>query len=197
MPTGSIALDSPSASAKFGAPVTVGGRLLDSSGAPVAGASIDVSTLVALAGAAAAHTTTLTTDAAGRFSYQPETRSTRTLTFSTSAAGGASASFALRVQAKVQLHASTRRLRHGRTLTLSGKVLVQPLLKKGPRVEIEVKRGQHWQTAGLVRAAQSGAFSWKRKLSTVTKYTFRARVLGTNELPADPAASRSLTVRII
>jgi hypothetical protein len=196
-----ISLSSAAVTVGYGGKPKLTGRLVDAAGAPIGGAKVDVLERIAYAGAEQARVATIDTDADGQFSYQEAARSSRILTFAYAAKAGttdyvASADFALKVRSRVQFHSPAKAVRHGSQVVFTGRVLAQPLPKKGARVAIEVRIRGHWQPAALVRASQAGTFTWRRTLRGITTYQFRARVLGGSDFPAEPSTSRTIRLRL-
>ncbi|MEH3053050.1 MAG: carboxypeptidase-like regulatory domain-containing protein [Patulibacter minatonensis] len=198
-PAPSLTLTKAKATVAYKGRVAVTGRLVDAGGAPIANASIDVVSQVAYAGAPEKRGAKVTTDASGTFSYSPSPRASGTLRFEYTRPGrsapAASATFALKVRGKLDFAASRTRLRHGSVARFAGKVRNGPL-GKGTKVLIEVQLRGKWRLAATVKAKQTGSFSWSRRLTAVTTYRFRARLQRSSDLPAEPAVSRTVAVRL-
>lgn len=196
-----ISLAAPGSTVALGREVPVSGRVTTTAGTPIAAATIAVREQATFAGAGVARSAEITTDASGNFTYVARALSSRAITFAYAPGGrstalAATATYELKVRTKLAFSASRTTAPHGSRITFSGRVLTEPLPSAGAQVLIEVRVGGKWRAAKLLRTAADGTFRWSRRLRAITTYGFRARVLRDAEFPGEPAASKSLRVRL-
>lgn len=188
----------------FGRDAVVEGVLMDTGGAPVANAPLQVHER-AIGGATRARSADgLRTDSKGRFSYRLGAGSSRVVEFSYRAAASdptpvAVAQVAVRVRAGVRLRTSRARVRNGTALTFSGRVLGERATRRalvtiyalggGSRAQIPVE---------TVRASSDGRFSYTYRFARIpgpSVYRFQARVPKQTGFPYLEGASRVVRVR--
>jgi hypothetical protein len=185
---------------KYGQRATVQGVLTDVAGAPVRSAELRVEERSAGAGV----TSTVRTDAKGRFSFRLGAGPSRVVEVSYRAAANDPAPVAIarvnvRVRAGVTLHTSTRRVRNGTALRFYGRVRGERgtrralvtiyALSGGRRARIPVE---------TVRARSDGRFSYTYRFGSMTGpsvYRFEARVPRQTGFPYLEGVSQRVTVR--
>ncbi|MEH3052993.1 MAG: hypothetical protein PGN13_03155 [Patulibacter minatonensis] len=178
----------------------VGGRLVDPSGAPLAGEPVLVFEQLAIAGASWTQVDRLTTDARGAFAYAPHATASRTLRFEYTFGRGTvtDALFALRVQAPISIRAGRDRVRRGGTVRLSGTVILGYLPAAGATLDIQVRSRGRWQSIDRAPVSRAGRWSWRYRLGRAThpSYRFRALLRAAADVPAVPSASPVVSVRV-
>jgi hypothetical protein len=187
---------------RFGKRVALSGRLVTQSGAPVAGATIDVLAQTRVRGSALRRIVTVRTDAAGAFRYVVPSGPSRLIRFGYHARVGDSAysetaDIDVRVRGKVSLRVSRNRLRNGQTIRYSGRVF--GVTARRPLVQIQVRSRSRWINVCVIRSRARGRFSCKyrfQRTRTPTRYVFRALVRKQDGLPYETAASARRVVRV-
>jgi hypothetical protein len=180
------------------------GTLLDAAGKPIAGAKLEVTSRSEVPGAAFVAAGSVTTDAAGRYTYVIPAGPSRTIRIGYRWYVEASSSthttdVAVKVVPSVSAKASRSALRNGQTLKLTGKVAGAPA---GTRkvVEIQVLDGRKWRTIASVRLAKKGgAWSYAYRFRRTTRYTaykFRATVKAERGWPFATGSSKAVTVKV-
>ena len=181
----------------FGKGAVIVGRLVDESGRPISGAAIDVAHTTAVRGAAASTRPGTVTDAAGRFTYVVERRTTSgTVRFAYSYARGeqpvAVDEVDLRVRAALRFVVKLK----GVVASYRGQVTSGPV-PRGKLVVLQGRvKGRAWQTFASRRAAANGRFSGRYRLKVRVpgrKLQFRARVLAESGFPYLTGTSRPIT----
>lgn len=190
-----------SLSVTFGRKVRLTGTLQDPQGRPIAGAQVDVFDQLGLAGSPKAKVATVLTDEKGAYTYLPLTTGSRTLEFAYAARAGSGdysdrLTVKLRVKAGLTFALDRKTAARRRAVRFSGKVLADPLPKKGVRVVIEAKNGKRWLTSALLRVKADGTFKWVHPFRTRGTFSFRARVLSSSELPVSANSSKTRTLKV-
>jgi hypothetical protein len=184
----------------YGRKVRVRGTLRTPDGAPVPHAALCVATRQQRPSAPLRPTHTLTTDAAGRFSFRlPPGPSRRAYVVARVPGGAVSSSVVVRVKAPVRLRASRRQLRNGQTLRLRGRLRGRPLPRSRMLVEMQVQRGRKYQTFATTHTRRRGRFSVRYRFtrtSGVQRYRFRALVRRQSTYPYATGASRPVVVSV-
>jgi hypothetical protein len=184
----------------------VGGRLLDATGAPLPGQTVDVVETFAHGARHLTRRTPATTDADGEFrvSLTPGTSRAVSVEFAgtrllTRAAGR---SLRLRVRAGVHMRVSTPRVRvGGAPVVFKGRV-VHPEARIpaiGLPVELEFRLpGMAWSEFRTLQTDSSGHFAYPYSFSdddsAGVRFLFRALVPATGNWPFAPATSRPVAV---
>jgi hypothetical protein len=185
-----------------GRSVTLSGRLVTQSGAPVAGAEVEVLTQTRAHGARLRPLAKVRTDAGGAFRYVLRPGPSRLVRFGYRARLGDTAfshttDVDVRVRAKVSMRPSHTRLRNGQMLRYSGRVFGERTAR--PLVQIQVRNRGRWVNVCVVRTKANGAYSCRyrfRRTFRPTTYTFRALVRAQAGLPYETAGSPRLAVRV-
>jgi hypothetical protein len=191
--------------ARFGAPITLRGRLLNEAGAGIGGAEI----VVAARGVAGAQDQVLgvartAANGAWRFVIRGHSAS-RTLLVSYRSHANDAAPTALRrlrlgVRAPVGLSVRPRVVGNGDTITFRGRLLAGPLPSGGKLIDMQVKIGRVWRTFATTRArGRRGTFRHRyrftRSYDPIT-YRFRALARADSAYPYATGASRTVRVRV-
>jgi hypothetical protein len=170
---------------RHGAQVRLEGRLENSDGQPIPGASVDVSAdspgdAVGLVPAGLART-----DRDGRFAYVARATRNKLLRFRYAGSRrirAAAADFTLTVPAASTIAASPRRLRNGQTVHLSGTVLTRPLPPAGKLIEVQAFFRGRFRTFSTTRADARGRWRFDYRFGgTRGRVPYRLRAL----LPAE------------
>lgn len=178
----------------FGRVVTVGGRLTDHLGAPIANAEVHVHQRRQRARLVDA--ASVRTDAGGRFVYRlPRRTTSRTLQFSyrPDGAAAASQSVTLRVRSAATLRVSLR----GITVRYNGVVNTTPIPRNGKTVLMQGRAsGTAWQTFAIRRTDRVGRFAGRYRLRVRrpgVRLQFRLKVPAQAEYPYVTGASAVVT----
>ena len=204
-PTLSVAFarnGSPRLKAKFGGLVTVVGHLRDGTGATIANAQVDFSSVSARAGARAQDLGAVRTDGNGAFSLKVATKlGSRQLRFAyrpqLGGAVAASAQLQLEVPAPLRLKVGPKHIRNKRAVTFSGRLLAGPIPRRGKVVNLQVVVDGHWHTFATVRTTSSGTFKYRyRFMRTYGRVTYRFRARSRYEAAYPFVAGTSSAVRV-
>jgi hypothetical protein len=186
----------------YGASPTVTGVLLDAAAKPIAGAPI-VLGLEGVQPGTFTFRNQVLTDAAGHFTltlpiYHSAQVRVAYVPAATAPALVALKAFRLTVRAGLTLRAAPHRLRNGRAVTFSGRVLGGPIPDAGALVQIQGLNGHHWQEIGTARATSAaGRYRLRfvfRSVRRFTRFEFRAKVL---REPLYPYATGFSSVRSV
>jgi hypothetical protein len=185
---------------RYGRSLRVRGRLTDTTGKPVPGASVCMAERDA-AGIGELHLGAVgSTDPKGYFSFKVAPGPSRRLYFvHRTAAGAAVSSIEVRVQAPVMLHGAPLSLRNGQTLTMRGRLGSGPYPKHGGLVELQAYRETGWQTFGTANTNKHGRFIFRYTFSRtvgIQHYFLRARVPTQANYPFVSGASRPIRVTV-
>jgi hypothetical protein len=184
----------------YGRSVRLAARLLTEQGAPVPGAQVCVSWRRQSEGARLRGSRVLSTDAGGRVAYRLGAGPSRTVLFVHRTPEGAVANAVrVNVRAPVRLKGSSRSLRNGETLVLSGRLPGRPRPRRGVLVELQARRDGGWQTFGTTRSGSRGRFAFGYTFTRTTgvqAYALRARVPRQSAYPYASGASRPVRVRV-
>jgi len=161
---------------------TIAGRLTGPTGAPIAGAELELTATPAFAGAASVHMTGARTRADGTFSLTlPAHLSSRTLrltyrAFSAEAQPAATSTLRLAVRAPLTLSIAPRRTRQGGTIRFSGRLLAGPIPRGGKPVILEARSGRGaWIQFHVARSDGHGRYrsSYRFRFPGPASYRFR------------------------
>jgi hypothetical protein len=170
----------------------VEGALVDFSGAPLAGAQIEVASRPLMRNAVFSVVAPVLTDGSGRFTVPVPPGPSRTfrLRYVASEVSGE-----VVIPAPVKLKASPRRTRNGKSVRFVGTI---PGTDAGTRVELQARAGRRWvpfRSATL----SGGKFSAKYRFTSTTttqRYRFRAVVRSDPNFPYAPATSPTVSVLV-
>jgi hypothetical protein len=188
----------------YGKAHTLEGRLTAPGGAPIAGASIDVSTVPAYAGAHAADLPPAHTDVDGRFTVRlPRSLASAALLLgyrghTADTIPVATATLTLAVKVAAQLHVTPRVSAVGRTIHFSGRLLGGSIPPGGKQLVLEGRSpGYPWIEFDVIRTNAAGAFraSYRFRLPGPVPYSFR--VLSDAEADYPFLAGASNVVRVL
>lgn len=184
---------------RFTSTPRLGGRLLDETGRPIAGAVLDVTARPRAAGASPTRLRDATTTDDGRFSLQLPPGPSRTVMVAyraqlADARPDVTAAVALTVSARVTLQA--RAARPGQLTRLSGRLVHAP--QRGVQIEVQALDGRRWRTFDTTTTDSRGQFSYGYRFKpTAAGRTFYLRVLVRSPVyPFAPGASRAVRVRV-
>ena len=177
----------------------IAGKLVDAAGTPIAGGQIDVFETIA-PGGARTKIASITSDAKGRYSWTPATRSNRLEELAYSRQKGSdnyqsTQSLQVFVRAGVHIKLKRKRIASRGTGIITGRVIVDGFPASGVRVEAFAigTRGNH--SGGTVKTDSSGRFRWKYRYDRVAHGTV-ALFFKVHRDPAMPALDgRSNVVR--
>jgi hypothetical protein len=190
-----------SATAGNNSRLTLRGRLTNSDGQPLDGATIQVSSdspgdAVGLVPVGVAHT-----DGHGRFSYVVRATRNRILRFRYTGSRRirpATEDFELRVRASSSIRARPRRLRNGQSVRLTGRVRTTPLPPSGKLIEVQAYFRGRFRTFSTTRADASGRWQFDYRFGgTRGRVPYRLRAF----LPAEGGypfvSGRSPVTRVV
>lgn len=198
--TRTITVLSPHAKVGFGHHVRLAGALVDGSGNPVGGETVQVYSrppegdemLVA----------TLTTGAEGHFAYALDARASQALRF---AYGGtatrlpAEDKVGLLVTGRSTFSVNRQRILNGQSVVFSGRVQGRPLPEAGKLIELQVRLSDEWSTFRTIRSKADG--SWRipypfQRTCGLEHFRFRAALPGEAGWPLEPGHSPVLAVTV-
>lgn len=179
----------------------VTGQLVDGAGKPITGGQIDVWETVARD--ARAKVATITTDAKGRYSWNPATRSNRIVELAYSPQRESTeyqSAHTLQVLVRAGVSIKLRRRHVGPfgTGVLTGRVQVDGIPSSGVYVEIHSRNARGRDLViDTVKTDGNGRFRWKRRFDARYGYVpLSARVLADRDMPAIPGRSRQVRLLI-
>jgi hypothetical protein len=191
----------PESRVRWGANVTIAGRLTNRDGQGLPGQQIRVlgpgaggEELLAL----------LTTDAQGAFSYRAAGSASRTLRFvhlGTPTVLPAESRVTLVVPAAGSFKPSRKRLPNGRSVVFRGRVASLPLPPAGKLVELQVRQPSgEWTTFRTLRTDTQGRWAMRYRFQRTechTTYRLRARIPAEGGYPFAEGHSRIRKVRVL
>jgi len=184
----------------FGGRLRLAGRLTDRSGAPVAGAQVQVyarppeetETLIA----------TLTTGPHGGFVYPVKATKSSDVRFvyqGTATSLPAKAQAELLVHGRSTLKVDRPHVLNGQTVTFSGRVKGRPLPAAGKLIELQVLLAGEWSTFRTIRSGPDGAWSIRYRFARTCGrevFEFRPRVPGEAGWPLLSGTGPRVAVRV-
>lgn len=198
-PAGRLELAAPSAIQRRGAAVRATGRVVTAAGVPVGGAPIVVRGRPRVAGAEWALLPGVTTDADGRFSVLVPTGSSYELRVEYVHSGGTAAQeISVPVRGTLSLTPARQQVPRFGRLRLSGALGVDHLTKRGAYVDLQLHQGRTWRTVATVRTSARGTWSWRYRLASGQRasYRFRAKLRPAVDVPSAPITSRVVRVTV-
>jgi hypothetical protein len=189
--------------AEYGGTATAHGRLIATNGQPIAGATIEVFSTPAAAGATEFLEGTATTASDGTFEFVTHSREpSRTLAFEyrshvndVGVAGEAQLSVAVPVPVTVGV--TPHSVHRGSTVTITGSI-PGPIPNPGTLVTLQARAsgGGAWTTFQVIRAGPAGTFrsSYRFRLAATVTYLMRALVNTQAGYPFAGAASASVAI---
>lgn len=182
---------------------TIFGRLTGPSGAPIAGAQIELSAIPASAGAAALTMRGARTRGDGTFALTlPAHLSSRTLRLSYKASAGeprpaATRTLRLAVAAPVSLAIAPRTTHQGGTIRFTGRLLAGPVPPGGKPLILEARSGRGaWIQFRVVRSDRRGRYraSYRFRFPGPARYRFRIVCESEADYPFATGASPTVSV---
>ena len=188
----------------FGRRARVNGRLTDATGAPIAGAAIQVLDRQLRTGTRYALLGDVTTGADGRFTLLAGRGAARVIRFEYRArrqlaAPSATDTVSMRVRAGVTLSIRPRSVGSNGRIRLSGRLKAGPIPRSGKVVDLQAFDGGKWRTFETVRARRNARYSASYRFTNATRgrrLTFRARVRRDDSYPYYLGYSSRVRVRI-
>ncbi|HEX3510470.1 MAG TPA: hypothetical protein VHT27_05140 [Solirubrobacteraceae bacterium] len=187
----------------YGRAAEASGQLTTPAGAPIQGASIEVSSTPAAAGSHTVALAPVRTSATGAFALHiPKGAASSALRFayrstSTATTPAAIASLTLAVRAGVSLSITPRTVSVGHRIRFSGRLRGGPFPASGKLVVLEARSGQSgWIEFDVVRADRHGHFhaSYRFRFPGPLRYGFRAVSQAEGDYPYATGASGSVVV---
>ncbi len=178
--------------ARYGQTGTIDGRLLDTSGAPIAGGAVEVAVRDTGRSSNFVLAAPVVTDSAGRFSVRLPKGPSRIVRLRY---GVSEVIAQIVTAAPVRLKPTPTSTRNGRIVRFGGRVL--GTTASGPLVELQAWADRKWipfKTARLVKGRFTARYRFTNTTST-TRYQFRAVVRAHPDLPY--AAGRSAVVKVL
>jgi hypothetical protein len=189
---------------RFGAAITLRGKVADDHGRARAAVPVQVSERPTTPGASWQPVATVMTGKTGDFDYRAPRGATRNVRFlyaGSPTSRAASAEVTLRVPAKTTLTASRRRLRNGETVVLRGALKGGPIPEAGKLLTLQARIPGGWRTFGTPRArAKDGRWSYRytfTRTPATARYTFRVVVPHEESFPYVTGTSRALKVVVL
>lgn len=184
----------------FGDKVRLSGQLVNRAGHPLADAAIQVYS--AEPEGAAQPAGTVSTDAAGKFTYAVEAQASHSFRFvysGTSTTLPVEASATVLVKAASSFSAKPAHVLNGDSVTFSGRVRGRSLPEQGKLIELQVKLSDGFQTFRTIRTNPDG--TWRivypfDRVCGIQFFRFRVRIPGEAGVALEPANTRGLTVRV-
>jgi hypothetical protein len=181
------------------------GRLSNSAGAPIVGATVEVQATPAYAGARPVAMSSARTDAGGRFRLRlAPGGSSRVLRFVYRAHAGdvaptVSRTLRVSVRAPIELSVSPHTTSVGRTIFFRGRLRGGPLPSAGKQLVLEARSpGSPWIEFDVVRSDRRGRYkaSYRFKFAGPANYSFRARSEAESDYAYAPGTSNTVHVHV-
>jgi hypothetical protein len=177
------------------------GRLTTSQGVAIPGATIVVEGQNRSGGAFVV-LGSARTGARGNFSFRIPAGPSRTIRYryeGTNTVKPADAKLVTKVRAAARLKVNRRRVRNGRAVRFSGRLLGKPIPKAGKLVALQAKVGHGWRTFATPRANAKGVFRHRYRFTETTglrRYVFRAVIAREAAYPYEAGTSPTVTVTV-
>ncbi len=189
----------------YGDRAGIRGRLLNSAGAPIAGAKVTLLTRDQRRGAPLVPRTTLTTGADGSFRTTVSASASRLIQFGwvshlNDVRYAANGYLTLKARAAGRLSVSTRRPRVGRKFTISGEL--RGVSRSGVTVIVQGRPSgsRRYSTFADATTSRTGRFRvsyrFRDRGSRGRRFVFRARIRPKESFPYETGYSRTVTVRV-
>jgi hypothetical protein len=183
-------------SSRYGAPVTLEGRLTDAAGNPRGNAAVDVFERVDLPGLEWRQLASVRTAAAGGFSFKALPGPDRVLSFrypGTATTLPGSETVTLRVRAGVTLAPSRSSVRNGDAVVFRGRLRGGPIPAAGKLLALQARTSSGWTTFATPRAsARTGRWAHRYRFTgtpVTARYAFRVLVPAGSDYPYAQGAS--------
>lgn len=190
----------PDARVRLGRRARVAGRLTNTDGQPISGATVYVFSRSGLATESLAGVAA--TDRKGRFSYRLRATRSRLLRFiylGTPLALPAQRQVSVRVPATSSLRVSRRRARNGQAVTFQGRVRSLPIPSGGKLLEMQAFFRSKWRTFSTVRTDRRGRWRFRYRFGGTVgrvRYRFRAWLPEEAGYPFERGRSRRVSVTV-
>jgi hypothetical protein len=198
-PAGRLEVTAPGQVQARGSGVRAAGRVVSNAGVPIAGAPIVVRGRPRVAGAAWALLPAVTADGDGRFSVPIPSGSSYDVRLEYVHAGGTAAQeLSVAVRGTLSLTPAKQRVPRFGRLRLSGELGVDHLTKRGAYIDLQLRQGGSWRTVATVRTSARGRWSWRYRLASGQRasYRFRAKLRPAVDVPSAPTTSRTVRVDV-
>src|SRR5436190_3800776 len=187
--------------------VTISGRLTQQDGTPIAGARLDVGSQTVLPGLPGPDAGQVVTDDDGRWSMTTAQGPSRQVTvgwraFDRDRSYTETTDLSLLVRAGASMAVRPRRVRNGRRVRLSGKLLGRPFPAGGALVTLQGKprRGGKWRTFGVTRTRPDGRFRYRYRFTRVAgssrTFLFRTRINRQDGYPYEAGVDGKAHVKV-
>lgn len=190
-------------SVPFGKRATARGTLMSASGAPIAGAAVDVFAKPNSTGAEYVRVGVVRTTGAGAFSYEAPAGTSRTLRFryeGSQQQRPSEGEVTVRVPAATTIKVDRRRARNRQKVTFSGRLRGLPIPTGGKLVDLQAFYRGRWRTFATPRANGKGAWRFKYRFGATrrpTTYRFRAVIRREAVYPYEEGLSALVSVRVV
>jgi hypothetical protein len=165
----------------FGRRATARGTLVRTGGAPVPGATVEVWSRQASAGAPFRLAARARTSPAGGFAYTVPAGPSRTLRFRYAGSAAQRASQAdvnVTVPAAATIRASRHAVRNGQTVTFTGVLAGRPIPRGGKVLDLQAFYRGRWRTFATPRAGSDGRWRYRYRFgATRGRLVYRFRVV--------------------
>jgi hypothetical protein len=189
----------------YGTKAGVRGRLTNSAGTPIVGATITLLTRDLRQGASLVPRTTLTTGADGRFNTIVTASASRMLQFAWLSHANdirfaANGYLTLQARASARLSVSTRRPRVGKSFTVSGQL--RGVSRGGVPVIVQgrARGSKRYETFADTTTSSTGRFKVRYRFrssdSRRRTFVFRARIRPASRFPYETGYSQTVTVKV-
>jgi hypothetical protein len=184
----------------FGKRATARGTLTRTGGFPVPGATIEVWSRTATAGAPFRLVGRVRTSPAGAFAYAIAAGPGRTLRFrygGSPARRASQADVVIRVPAAATIKSSRRSVKNGQTVTFVGRLLGRPIPRGGKVLDLQAFYRGRWRTFATPRAATDGRWRHTYRFgATRGRVVYRFRVMVRRESAYPYELGYSNTTRV-
>jgi hypothetical protein len=182
---------------RYGGSSTVGGRVRNADGSPVAGGAVSI----LIGDRKPLALGEVTTDGKGRYSFRVRPGKNRLIHAGYRAPGAAQLSCSrivrLNVRAGLTLKARPKRVRAGHSVRFRGRLLGHPIPKVGKLIDLQAFDGGRWRTFDTVRANRKGRYHARYRFRhTFRSRTFRFRARARREARYPYALGTSKVVRV-
>jgi hypothetical protein len=185
----------------YGKRIASAGRLVSRSGAPIPNATIKIEGQPR-SGGLYAQLGEVRTDALGTFRFEIPPGPSRTARYvyaGTNTSQPASVALTTKVLAAARLKVDRRRVRNGRSVRFTGRLLGAPIPEAGKVVALQAKVGRRWRTFATPRAGSKGTFRYRYRFTSTTgvrRYAFRALVTREAAYPYERGTSKTVRVTV-
>jgi len=182
--------------------LTLTGRLIDHTGAPITGAQVQLLYQASEAGASMRQVGDVSTDQNGAWAFKVHDGPSRLLrvayfSHAKDITPAAQLDYHERVYAAVLLHAP-RHVRLGRAVIFRGRLVGGFIPDPGEQVQIEIFYAQRWRTIEVLRTDKHGRFAYRYifSIGAGSSYRFRAAVRYSPAYPFLDSNSRPVRIQV-